>query len=550
MNYREFTERVYNYKHGLNKSADVQNIQHSAKEENNVLGENNNPEDNIMHSKLGDEWDQHKYIRKEYLGNNNWRYIYADGSSNVTNAANEAQADEAESRSRATQIRSTNKSNYQAEQERKNAGTVGGNTPAPNTVPTPSQQAEEERRRSGTYNPASAIGEHLKANTQSPSNQAFVEGRNAAYQENERKEAGTPSPEVKPNTLLGAELATKARKHEEALKNAKTLTAPDSMKQESAPNFADALKATNANTVSDRQSTPLQQLTNQSIEATSKFDNKTNNPAAYNLLLDYSKGLKEAYDVLASKGYSDEEIDDIINTVEGAFEYPKGMYNQIKNFDNNGYINFMDGAEAGIQDAINDVVPELKNYAETLLTKEQQQARNDMRKFMEPLNVKEVEYLNAAQKAAQNGEMPVKEAPNPYDSYLRNLGYDPADITGADLKKAFPSMYNPNFSDDEHYALQSDQTFAPITRTEEPSSNSSIDPNKWYNSTTGEFVTGTTEADDNEFFSAYRKSFYNTLVNQMKQNPKFTSIYSEKEIEDLARSWTNSNVENMKIAAK
>ena len=541
MNYREFTERVYNYKHGLTNSAESQNIQHSSKEENNVLGENNNPEDNIMHSKLGDEWDQHKYIRKEYLGNNNWRYIYADGSSNVTNAANETQADEAESRSRATQIRSTNKSNYQAEQERKNAGNIGGNNPVSNTVPTPSQQAEEERRRAGTYNPASAIGEHLKANTQSPSNQAFVEGRNAAYQEAERKEAGTPSPEVKPNTLLGAELATKARKHEEALKNAKTLTAPDSMKQESAPNFADALKATNANTVSERQSTPLQQLTNQSVEATQKFDAKSNNPTAYNLLLEYSKGLKEAYDILKAKGYDDEEIDSMISENESHLGYP-GIYNQIKNANSNSYINFMDGAEEAIREAINDVVPVVKSEAESYRSKKADT-------FMKGLDDAYVRTFDSAVQAINNGEMPAKETPNPYDSYLRNLGYDPADITGADLKKAFPSMYNPNFSDEEHYALQSDQTFAPIARTEEPSNNSSIDPNKWYNSTTGEFVTGTTEADDNEFFAAYRKSFYNPLVNQMKQNPKFTNIYSEKEIEDLARSWTNSNVENMKIAA-
>lgn len=63
MNYREFTERVYNYKHGLTNSAESQT---------------NN--ENIEHSAKGDEWNQHKYKEKIYLGNGTFRYVYDDGT--------------------------------------------------------------------------------------------------------------------------------------------------------------------------------------------------------------------------------------------------------------------------------------------------------------------------------------------------------------------------------------------------------------------------------------------------------------------------------------
>ena len=77
----------------------------------------------------------------------------------------------------------------------------------------------------------------------------------------------------------------------------------------------------------------------------------------------------------------------------------------------------------------------------------------------------------------------------------------------------------------------------------------SIEPDTWYNSYTGEFVTGSTEATDNAYFKAMRESFYNTTLAQLKANPQYTKMYSEEEIEQLARKWTNSYIENAKLSA-
>lgn len=49
--------------------------------------------DYIAHSAEGQSWENHKYIRKEYLGNGNWKYFYNDGSSHVSNATGEKEAD-------------------------------------------------------------------------------------------------------------------------------------------------------------------------------------------------------------------------------------------------------------------------------------------------------------------------------------------------------------------------------------------------------------------------------------------------------------------------
>lgn len=47
----------------------------------------------IAHSAEGQSWATHKYLRKEYLGNGNWKYYYDDGSSHVSNATGEKEAD-------------------------------------------------------------------------------------------------------------------------------------------------------------------------------------------------------------------------------------------------------------------------------------------------------------------------------------------------------------------------------------------------------------------------------------------------------------------------
>lgn len=375
MNYREFTERVYNYKHGLNKSADVQNIQHSSKEENNALGENNSPEDNIMHSKLGDEWDQHKYIRKEYLGNNNWRYIYADGSSNVTNAANETQADEAESRSRATQIRSTNKANYQAEQARKNAG-------------TPNAQTSQ----------AIGIGQHLSNNVQSPSNQSFVEARGAAYQENQRKDASAHDPSAAPSIKAreGEDLpwqkiqGTKAETERKLASNINNepITTPALEKAiadtavrnqaatasgiaaeraaagtpsgEAPDNLHKAMTETEIRNNGAPQGTPYNDLQNQSV-------NTTKDLSAQKALVDYQEQLRDIYYDLNQAGFDDATIINFIRSSENRFG-GESIMDQLNAFDpEKQQIIFFPGAEEGIRNYMNTVIPQLKSSAANLI---------------------------------------------------------------------------------------------------------------------------------------------------------------------------------------
>ena len=375
MNYREFTERVYNYKHGLTNSAESQNIQHSTKEENNVLGENNNPEDNIMHSKLGDEWDQHKYIRKEYLGNNNWRYIYADGSSNVTNAANETQADEAESRSRATQIRSNNKSNYQAEQERKNAGTPNAQT-----------------------NQAVGIAQHLRNNVQSPSNQSFVEARGAAYQENQRIDASAHNPSAAPSIKAreGEDLpwqqiqGTKAESERKLASNinkepivtpalekaiadtavrnqaatasgiAAERAAAGTPSGETPAGLSRAMTETEIRNNGAPQSTPYTDLQNQSV-------NTTKDLSAQKALVDYQEQLRDIYYDLNQAGFDDATIINFIRSSENRFG-GESIMDQLNAFDpEKQQIIFFPSAEEGIRNYMNTVIPQLKNSAANLI---------------------------------------------------------------------------------------------------------------------------------------------------------------------------------------
>lgn len=375
MNYREFTERVYNYKHGLTNSAESQNIQHSAKEENNILGENNNPEDNIMHSKLGDEWDQHKYIRKEYLGNNNWRYIYADGSSNVTNASNETQADEAESRSRATQIRSTNKANYRAEQERKTSG-------------TPNAQTSQ----------AIGIGQHLSNNVQSPSNQSFVEARGAAYQENQRKDASAHDPSAAPSIKAreGEDLpwqqiqGTKAETERKLASNINNepITTPALEKAiadtavrnqaatasgiaaeraaagtpsgEAPDNLHKAMTETEIRNNGAPQGTPYNDLQNQSVNATKDL-------SAQKALVDYQEQLRDIYYDLNQAGFDDATIINFIRSSENRFG-GESIMDQLNAFDpEKQQIIFFPGAEEGIRSYMNTVIPQLKTSAANLI---------------------------------------------------------------------------------------------------------------------------------------------------------------------------------------
>lgn len=299
MNYREFTERVYNYKHGLTKSAESQNIEHSAKqtEETNEEKKEESTEESIQHSAPGDEWEQHEYIKKIPIGNGKFRYVYEEGQN--------------------------------AGKSIVNYGAPKTSAPKSNLPLAPAPAAQQQAQTPAPKAPA--VTNSGKSNAQSPSSPSFVDGRNAAYGNEQKKEATTEE----------------------------------------------------------------------------KQTGISNNEVALELLTKYANGLKGVYDTLKSKGYDENEVDEIINTIEGAFGY-SNIYNQVKNY-NGEQIQFFDGAEEGLKNMIEEVLPEAKNYAETIPTKQEIQAREDMWNFMAPLRVKEVEMLDTAQKIAQNGGLPAKE---------------------------------------------------------------------------------------------------------------------------------------------
>jgi len=386
MNYREFTERVYNYKHGLTNSAESQNIQHSSDE-------------SIEHSSKGDSWDQHKYIRKEYLGNGNWKYIYEDGSSHVSTGANEKEAD---AREDADYIKRTTPNVSQAQQGREAAA------------------------------------------NQSANNAKYGPGLKQAQQ--------------------GREFAS-----EKSIYNAKN------------PDVNEAQKGRDLDAL------------------------KSQRNAAY------GPGLKQAQQGRQADIFS----------VPGN----KGVRNQLNE-------ERLKDAQQGRAEAINNAPSNAAVPKEDTNLSFWSKVKADLE--------------NYENKEAINWD-------NPYDPYLRSLGYDPTNITGAEILKAFPSSYNPDIKDEEHYALQDDQTFKlisnePAVEPEPEPEQSSIDPNTWYDSATGKFVTGTSEADDNDFYKSFRESFYQTTLNSLKNNKLYTDMYTEKELEDLARKYTNSFVENMKIS--
>lgn len=363
MNYREFTERVYNYKHGLTNSAESQT------------------NENIEHSAKGDEWNRHKYKEKIYLGNGTFRYIYDDGTESTGTKPLEY-----DDPGRQSQRAKPLVDNFNARQATKEQASGIGSFLKENT--TGGKTATQE----------------TNATTQSPSNPNFTRARNESYSNdsdskpvpyaqqekeiaagkaNEAKAitSGTPSGNGA-NSLFQSEVDTLLRKAKAAgdakkaeIAQGKEMeakyggtggdtsniessalankSASDLAKQAQAPNFADALKETGANTVAPRQGAPYADLQAQSVAA-------SRNASAQNIVNTYMDGiLDDVITPLRSLGISDDviwaAIDEVEKNVAG-----EGIANSLKDVGSNKEVLFFPGAEDGLMVYTSEVLPALR----------------------------------------------------------------------------------------------------------------------------------------------------------------------------------------------
>ena len=454
MNYREFTERVYNYKHGLTNSAESQT------------------NENIEHSAKGDEWNQHKYKEKIYLGNGTFRYIYDDGTEstgtkpleyddpgrqsqrakplvdnfnarqatkeqaqgiantiNTNNQIAQGKAQEAERIEAGRKSDQGSKALYQESDLAERSIVEAASQPNADvysiavryktspamiydilsrrnsSVITPSIEAAKDDTKVYTSYPSDA-------GTQSPSNQDFLQARNDSYSSesskpvpyaqqekeiaagkaNEAKAiaSGTPSGNGA-NSLFQSEVDTLLRKAKAAgdakkaeiaqgkemeakyggtggdtsnIENSALAnkTASDLAKQAQAPNFADALKETGANTVAPRQGTPYADLQAQSVAA-------SRNASAQNIVNTYMDGiLDDVSTPLRSLGISDDviwaAIDEVEKNVAG-----EGIANSLKDVGSNKEVLFFPGAEDGLMVYTSEVLPALRQMVANMLAR-------------------------------------------------------------------------------------------------------------------------------------------------------------------------------------
>lgn len=377
MNYREFTERVYNYKHGLTNSAESQNIEHSAKQT-----EETNENEHIEHSGQGQTWDQHKYIRKEYLGNGNWRYIYEDGSSNVTNAANEKEADVKEGA-------------YQANKAYGNG--------APQNTKTVSDTAKKLMTPRGQSSPADTeftqarkdmykeLGEKAADyNKQLENFQGMAKGLAQSNADQEAAKLKIQAGNIADN--LGAsqketedrkmyvDLANKARDYNNQLENlqgvTKSLEQSNADQAESARQLEKEALASKAQARSDRfdkianldvntGATPLNQLTNQGTTA-------SQNAQAQTILNNYEDAIvTDVLEPLRALGIPDEAIWASIENVENEVA-GEAITNSLRDIGSAKQVLFFPGAEEGLKVYRDQVMPALKDMVavETLTRKD------------------------------------------------------------------------------------------------------------------------------------------------------------------------------------
>lgn len=438
MNYREFNERVYNYKHGIKTVADDQS-------------------NSIEHSAKGDEWDSHKYKEKIYLGEGKYRYIYDDGTSSTGYKPLEyndparqqqrakplvdnfnARVETKETAQGISQKLANDRvfsNNKKEENERNEAGRTsdqGSNIAfkenesregaiveamsQPNAdvynvairystspamiydilsrknpaVITPSLEAIKDDSKVYTSHPTTAgqIGDFLKANVQSPSNRDFTNARKESYdaenkakapqaapsapvpyaqqdkeiaagksEEEKRKVAGTPNASVagKVDTAVSANnIGSFLRNNIDNPQNATNGVLPDAAKSTdlgaTATGIADALGNKKEGRV---EGTPYNQLTAQSVAA-------TNNPVntAQNIADSYMSEISHLKDFATRAGMSEAEFWKIIDSYETVYG-GEPIASSLNGVDRNN-INWMEGADAGMQNYMSNVLPKIQ----------------------------------------------------------------------------------------------------------------------------------------------------------------------------------------------
>lgn len=368
MNYREFTERVYNYKHGIKTVADDQS-------------------NSIEHSARGDEWDSHKYKEKIYLGEGKYRYIYEDGTSSTGYKPLDYN-DPARQQQRAKPL----VDNFNARVEtRETAQGISNKLALDNQIQQGKAQ-EAERKEAGTmsesYKTANGIGDFLKTNVQSPSNRDFANARKEAYdaenkakapqaapsapvpyaqqdkeiaagksEEEKRKAAGTPNASVagKVNTAVTANnIGSFLRNNINNPQNATNGVLPDAAKSTNLGSTATGIADALANKKEGRtEGTPYSQLTAQSVAA-------TNNPSntAQNIADSYMSEISHLKDFATRAGMSEAEFWKIIDSYETVYG-GEPIASSLNGVDRNN-INWMEGADTGMQNYMSNVLPKIQ----------------------------------------------------------------------------------------------------------------------------------------------------------------------------------------------
>lgn len=369
MNYREFTERVYNYKHGLTNSAESQNIEHSAKQT-----EETNENEHIEHSGQGQTWDQHKYIRKEYLGNGNWRYIYEDGSSNVTNAANEKEADVKEGAYQANKAygNGAQNTNYQTGAAAKMSSNTEFTQARKDMYKELGEKAADHNKQLENFQ---GMAKGLaQSNADQEASKLKIQAGNIA------DNLGASQKETADRKMY-VDLANKARDYNKQLEGfqgvTKSLEQSNADQAESARQLEKEALAAKAQARSDRfdkmanldvntSATPLNQLTNQGVAATQEAnrvtENNAKNEAAKSALDGYTSQLRDVYYDLNNAGLSDDEIMNLIRTAE-KMKMGESIIDQINGYDpKKQNMVFMAGAEEAFNGYTDKVIPVLKAF--------------------------------------------------------------------------------------------------------------------------------------------------------------------------------------------
>lgn len=368
MNYREFTERVYNYKHGLTNSAESQNIEHSAKQT-----EETNENEHIEHSGQGQTWDQHKYIRKEYLGNGNWKYIYEDGSSNVTNAANEKEADVKEGAYQMNKAygNGAQNTNYQTNAGAKMSSNTDFTQARKDMYKELGEKAADHNKQLENFQ---GMAKGLaQSNADQESAKLKVQAGNIA------DNLGASQKETEDRKMY-VDLENKARDYNKQLEGfqgvTKSLEQSNADQAESARQLEKEALASKAQARSDRydkmanldvntSATPLNQLTNQGTTA-------SQNAQAQTLLTNYEDAIvTDVLEPLRALGIPDEAIWASIEKVENEVA-GEAITNSLRDIGSAKQVLFFPGAEEGLKVYRDQVMPALKDMVavETLTRKD------------------------------------------------------------------------------------------------------------------------------------------------------------------------------------